>query len=178
MIVEKCIPLNSKVIKSLLSGKRTQLRKMVYPIPYNDFQPCEFVNPKILGWISYLSSGAKTPHIFPHGNVGTTLWVKESYFEHSNRIYYEADDPKELGVVEWKPPTYMPKKFSRISLEITYVNAQRVQETQKSDLLAEGFNDLNEFRAYWEDLQKTRKRNVVYCWDSNPWTWIIGVKIV
>lgn len=73
----------------------------------------------------------------------------------------------------------MPRWSSRITLEITDVRVERVQEITELDCLAEGFRDNfdgkrfepmgYEFKTFWDSINTKRD----YSWASNPWVWVI-----
>lgn len=145
----------------------------------------------------------------PYGIPGDRLWVKET-FAVDRRV-----DPKTCGVGyvhyvadEWgcprtacdklKPSIFMPRKFSRITLEIVSVRVERLQNISEEDAKAEGIessipssgcgllfkdyeqktNDVFEwysspvdsYRSLWESI------NGKGSWATNPWLWVLEFK--
>lgn len=96
--------------------------------------------------------------------------------------YYRADGVAlPLGKRLWQSPRFMPRWASRLTLLVTAVRVQRVQEISTDDCLAEGI-DANEaglvlvqgslpltakaaYRGLWNHLNAKRG----YGWDANPW---------
>ncbi|MGQ6213347.1 morphogenetic protein [Serratia sp. IR-2025] len=136
----------------------------------------------------------------PFGQVGDRLWVREAYqgplfnfdqmetyledtskFEHPEFCeyradggrtpeYYDADDNLRHG---WKPSIHMPRWASRITLEITGVRVERLQDISEADAIAEGgtkhFN-IDWFGPLWASIYG------VDSWNANPWVWVIEFK--
>jgi len=137
----------------------------------------------------------------PYGQAGDHLWVKEAvkrgYLPHpltgeptkNETAVYGADDApclEENGfdlVPWWKgkacPSILMPRWASRITLEITDVRVERLQDISEDDAEAEGAHGytnaaspIDFFICLWNSLNT--KRN--FGWDMNPWVWVISFK--
>lgn len=99
-------------------------------------------------------------------------------------IKYEADGAtvfpiplKDFGG-EWgksRVSIHMPRWASRITLEITGIRVERLQDISESDAIAEGIElggfatrrAVPFFRELWESI------NGPGSWDQNPWVWVI-----
>lgn len=100
-------------------------------------------------------------------------------------VRFQAPDRKpaaeELGFHR-RPSIHMPRWASRITLEITGVRVERLQDISESDARAEGgsgsvgvaiemglepFTAIDSFRAIWESI------NGPESWDANPWVWVV-----
>lgn len=82
----------------------------------------------------------------------------------------------------WRPSIFMPRALSRITLEITNVRVERLQEISEMDAKAEGveaawgpnnppFGYKQSFEAGWDSINGKRGS-----WASNPWVWVIEFK--
>lgn len=134
----------------------------------------------------------------PYGQVGDRPWVRETWCplthtigQNKALILYKSDGQREwvkCSEEEWdkayyinkaRPDTwrsslFMPRWASRITLEITEVRVERLQEITVEDAEAEGTAinyraPLMEFRRLWDSLNAKRG----YGWDKNPWVWVI-----
>ena len=90
--------------------------------------------------------------------------------------------------LRWRPSIHMPRWASRITLEITGVRVERVQDIDIADASAEGVTDtgslildkagneqggpIAEYAVLWESI------NGPGSWEQNPWVWVIEFKRV
>ena len=194
-VKEHPILFSTPMIKAILAGKKTQTRRVVKPQPDNDG-----------GWTSCTSvHDHNIVEFCPYSQPSDRLWVRETWWkDQSGGLWgYKADG------IDW-PPTncggkaipsiFMPRWVSRITLEITDIRVQRVQEISRVDTHAEGIlrfdrdnPDVNggvgynrgapnlpmryESLAAYEDLWDSINRKK-YPWASNPWVWAITFKVL
>ena len=88
--------------------------------------------------------------------------------------------------MKWKPSIFMPRALSRITLEITRVRVERLQEISEADEKAEGVlpvrigfldprdggnnateSHIEAYGALWEQI------NGKGSWQKNPLVWVI-----
>ena len=91
------------------------------------------------------------PQKLPY-SVGDRLWVRETFTETQHgKAVFRADARDETGQrwhsiavgdpdreVKWTSPIFMPRKKSRLTLIVTDVRVQRVQDISEADAIAEG----------------------------------------
>jgi hypothetical protein len=192
---ERPILLSGPMVQAVLAGTKTQTRRRVKPQPpnltggksgFSAFTPAGSVS--LRG-----RNGDEIGECFvraKYGLDGDRLWVKETFAacrhgeRHPECIEYRADNRSESGL-RWTPSIYMPRWASRITLEITEVRVQRLQEISEADAIAEGVlktggcanlqphhfrpaRDL--FRELWDSI------NGAGSWSSNPWVWAISFR--
>lgn len=215
---EHPIIFNGEMVRAILDGRKTQTRRVinfVLNIPhvtgnppdrlYGDWALSEIGELKdgVLGYRcqtdvdDYRSYNIKCPYGVP----GDHLWVRETwqYLEELEKpeFVYRATDWEgwleyEVEPIRWKPSIFMPRRASRITLEVTAVRVERVQDITWQDILAEGIhsgtamgvpypenptwieNVIGEFASLWDSINAARG----YSWESNPWVWVVDFKVV
>ena len=124
----------------------------------------------------------------PYGQPGDRLWVREAFCpDWCDHVIYKADGGSaiEAGYTReprWKPSIHMPRWTSRITLEITAVRVERLQDITELDsgregdpkqgLIASENTHIDWFKNLWDSLNSGRG----YGWDVNPWVWVIEFK--
>ena len=178
---EKPIPFNAPMVLAVLAGTKTQTRRIA--------------NPK--------RSIEPMTDECPYGQPGDRLWVREAFAgsiayerhgyplkEWGNKIWYIADGEPRSG--QWtlpRPSIHMPRALSRITLEVTGVRVERLQDISEADAQAEGAPSADlasgrecifphqgtyrwGFQLLWESI------NGPSSWGSNPWVWCVSFRRV
>ncbi|WP_020208262.1 hypothetical protein [Gilvimarinus chinensis] len=202
----KPILFNAEMVRAILDGRKTQTRREVKPA-YDkgfdvDLAPCEIAGE--------VNQSGRALDLCPLGGVGALLWVRETFsgeywlsdvkpserllVPHPGRLasltpetWYWADGSPEHG--DWeipRPSIHMPRWASRLTLEITSVRVERLQDISESDAKAEGACSApctgypfpcaqlpKSYRAGFKGLWDSLYKN----WDANPWVWVIEFKV-
>jgi len=215
---ERPIIFSAPMVRAILAGAKTQTRRVVKGAPH-DWAPVQpqVYSPTVIdrrgdeqpGPAAYGAGNADGECWIrcPHGQPGDRLWVREAWArdDEDGCLMYRADvgremdaDAWEQGRIEgvpryrWRPSIHMPRWASRITLEITSVRVERLQDISEADAAAEGVTPKWEpgcsgrlmealsgfsFRpaasAYadlWESLHGPGS------WDANPWVWVVEFK--
>ena len=176
------------MVHALLDGSKTQTRRIL-----KGFALDWILTP--VGFSSQFIADAEN-RLCPYGHSGDQLWVRESFrfsqgfdaYEPSkctaaNRIWYEADtEDTQPGAGKLRPSIFMPRVASRITLEVTGVRVERLQEISANDCQAEGIWSqegpltdsewIDGYRILWSHI------NGPNSWSANPWVWVVEFKRV
>ena len=213
---EKPILMSAPMVRALLVDEKTQARRIV-KMPANAGARVT-VDPggTIFGPGPYLkverTDGVADvhPRIYcPYGYPGDRLWVREGFTHVTGngiRTHYRADGeptdrdgcilPTEPGLRRWTSPLFMPRKESRITLEIVGVRVERLHAITAADAWAEGIDACD---GLLDDAAICRAAKVLGCchedgratygalWAEihgeaslveNPWVWIVDFRRV
>jgi hypothetical protein len=152
----------------------------------------------------------------PYGAPGDRLWVRETWRsvvainppgkttelgvaryvpdqQYCRRVEFQATQARDSE--PWRPSIHMPRWASRITLEVTGVRVERLQDITEADAAAEGVESLRNEGEYWKDyLRSTAQCDELVClnardsfwtlwdslnaargfgWDANPWVWVV-----
>lgn len=202
---EHGIIFSAPMVRAIIEGRKTQTRRIIK-------------NPE---W--YGCTTGDCPHgtqaacdeamvFFAPHPVGTRLWVRETHYIEPGAqaaiakgesldewVEYKADGDVSTageGGVRWRPSIHMPRWASRITLEVTGVKVERVQDITSSDAVAEGCDSVvwessawknpigvppdgagesvarSNFASLWQEI------NGMGSWAKNPWVWAYTFKVV
>lgn len=111
---------------------------------------------------------------FDSWQVGDRLWVRETYAisdigdNYSIKVHYKADN---IPSAKWSPSIFMPRKYSRILLEITNIKRELLRSISEADAKREGFDNRQEFLDYFEKINPEMK-------GQSPEVIAIGFKVL
>lgn len=214
---ERPILFSAPMVRAILDGRKTMTRRVIKKQPL-DILPMNVPNQwcALDEWGEDGNKGSIRACRF--GVPGDQLWVRETFgiFDRAGNeraIAYKADGddgpatwvevPKDKYFKDdyfpaderWRPSIHMPRWASRITLEITDVRVERVQEITEKDSALEGtlecdglfdeaeycrltkemgdaMGDLTPaFRQLWDSIN-----GKTHPWESNPWVWVISFK--
>lgn len=210
---ERPILFSGPMVRAILDGRKSMTRRVIKP------QPAMELDGEILpdgtggyGWGPVLPPWPKWPY-----QIGDRLWVREKhklwlpeggpewsclYADGKSRdrlaTWDEGDQylsPEDVGLhvlpKHWRPSIHMPRWASRITLEVTNVRVERLQEITANDVIEEGINPI----ARMGGIPMCKNKKGQYCtareafidlwdtingkthpWLSDPWVWVIEFK--
>lgn len=186
---------SAEMIRAILDGRKTQTRRVIKV----EWSRClDLDEPDDL---------QKAIDQCPYGKIDDFLWVRETITRREldqGRLIgatYSADLTPVIGrgdrgsylgraITEWKwkrdtlPSIFMPRWASRISLRITDIRVERLQELSREDFLAEGIPEFTRAKGFFSDNPPDPRWKFIklwdsinakrgYSWESKPWVWVI-----
>ncbi|WP_250451153.1 hypothetical protein [Caballeronia sp. ATUFL_M2_KS44] len=124
--------------------------------------------------------------------LGVARYVPDQ--EYCRRVEYQATHAKDSE--PWRPSIHMPRWASRVTLEVTGVRVERLQDISPEDCIAEGIEFSRAsfmphgFRLYGEPgntfctdpiasyRSLCESINGDGAWDSNAWVWVVEFKVI
>ena len=207
-------------IPQILAGDKTQTRRAMKTQPPDGATEVrvEWVYGELVAtYRAFPDGGSARSGICacPYGVPGDRLWVQETWRPvppwetRRETVQYRADGayllrtgwPESFRIKlgrdrrgKWRPSIHMPRWASRISLEVTQVRAQRLQDISKADAKAEGVaawfptsptvtqlvgpgyrgSYRNGFHARWDALNRKHGHG----WDLNEWVFATTFKLL
>lgn len=111
-------------------------------------------------------------------------WAADGHVEFCDGDGFTGESADRDDMPRWKSSMHMSRAFSRLTLEITDVRVQRLQEIGFNDCIAEGIHPIgpehdpaiprSEFHVRWNKLNVKRG----YSWESNPWVWVVSYSVL
>ena len=136
-MADKPIIFSAPMVRALIEGRKTQTRRVLKPQP-------ELIDEDRVRCVEYkgqvYSGNTRVPYA-----PGDRLWVKEAVtwvsawgwrYRADNDDLSEKRQQGEVG--RWRSPIFMPRWASRLTLTVTDVRVQRVQDISEEDAVAEG----------------------------------------
>ena len=211
------IDLKPHEVSGILAGRQTQIRREMKPQPSKQLLD-DYERIRIKYRVN-TTDGEMIADCFPscYGQSGDRLWGLEAFaivprtaYAQSNGVQQtlRADDPYEHdaaiyregwtrsnGGFRWRSPIHMPRWASRITLEITGVRVERLQDISEADAVASGI-EREPGTAHWKQYDRSpgswrywesavQSYRTLYesiygpdSWSANPWVEVCEFKRV
>ena len=185
---------SAPMVLAILDGKKTQTRRIVKNTGFYAIEE------KWHGKESARRELARIATQCPYGRRGDRLWVRETWGKTvEDTVCYRADEPDSI-VSRWRPSIHMPRWASRITLEITGILVERLQEISRDDAIKEGveWKTCPTYQSKESLAQQIHAKKIGMCafpvltidyiggyrklwesingpgsWNKNPWVWVI-----
>lgn len=210
-IRERPILMTGPLVVATLDDRKTNTRRVIVPQPeYSSLLEGGgwiWNNGRVmLGASDGLFQAEMIKHC-PYGGVGDRLWVRETFAivpatayrasagvcqtinpsDHDDAVIYRATWDRSNPGTRWRPSIHMPRWASRLTLEITDVRVERVQDITPRAVVTEGLYQepgewgpdeaydhlIKGFAHLWDQINAKR---IGCSWQDNPWVWSIHYK--
>lgn len=203
---ERPIIFSGPEVLTILDGRKTQTRRVVKPQPESHIvsihkafdDECRYWN----GWDGETCATQKQWRApFEPGDL---LIVREAMRFVDERFIYDADKSEVTEAVfaelikrpwirEYMPATIVPWSASRLTLSLTGVRCERLQDTSENDAIWEGHMSSNwdsdqEHDTAWKGPRSARatfhfawdslNAKCGHPWESNPWVFVGEFKML
>lgn len=209
-MTDRPILFSSAMIRALLAGTKTQTRRVLNPQPPADMGLIGLYAPALTAVFGYVTPDAdhKVPLRYMPGD---RLWVRETHYLTDDGdeefAVYAADEEAvrdhhktmerlagQISEKVWRrhaklrPSIHMPRWSSRLTLIVTGVKVERLQDISRGDAIAEGLIRIDaptlavKMGCDWGFVGDTRHGSPVSAyaalwrhingpssWDENPW---------
>lgn len=206
---ERPILFSGAMVRALLAGTKTQTRRVLREQPQDFIKEVGWTTFTPPGKVSARGTHPELGYAAewylkgcPYGNAGDRLWVRETWGLHRHHDYtcwnrdsvagrtaddlllswqvaYAADATSVYD--HWRPSIHMPRWVSRITLDVTGVRAERLNDISEADARAEGVEIPHDadalcdcgrraYRDLWDRI------NGQGSWLKNPWVWVVTFK--
>lgn len=231
---ERQILFSGPMVRAILDGRKTQTRRIVKQVPHWEhcgkdimewgLSDC-YTEEDGTHWLDIQTDVDDNSHkeIFcPYGQPGDRLWVRETWTFGTGPVGDEPPGPDNSAIIyraswdvevpetpldgAWKPSIHMPRWASRITLEITGIRVERLNDISEGDAIDEGINSIRthefdrkhfpEWRKEFDNAIKNRDKPLIGplpstvfrslwesingpgSWDANPWVWVVEFRKV
>ncbi|RVI16110.1 hypothetical protein CN200_16315 [Sinorhizobium meliloti] len=204
-MADRPILFSGAMVRALLAGTKTQTRRLLKPQPkvlkngswYRPFPRDRSNWQYALGGIIHAYTKLRIVE-------GDRLWVRETWSHTGDHVFsisearrspfghaiYQADENPDYPHAKFWPSIHMPREFSRMTLIVTDVRVERLQNISEADAIAEGIerhhsgwmpystafyeadgvtpanyhvDPRESYRSLWNKI------NGFGAWEANPW---------
>lgn len=213
--MERPVIFSGDMVKAILEDRKTQTRRILDIKKFGKSETHESIGRFICEKGLWRAQAGTFNSFFPYpglpcpyGVAGDQIYCRETWRVHRD---YDNLSPRLVGVAmggdtahcidyrstmsvrdfwgKWRPSMHMHRWASRITLEITKVRVERLQDISEEDAKAEGvvpsgrcathqwsgatgehISHRRTFRVLWDSLHGAS------AWDANPWCWVLEFK--
>lgn len=201
---ERPILFSGPMVQALLDGRKTQTRRICKDDPgvatYPDNRLRGPAGSSAHGHHGLWTDAERDYWVAtfcPYGRPGDALWVREAFASRvdvdwathpekaKHYAIYRADmtgDPHDENNWhnygdKWRPSIHMPRCLSRLTLELTDVRVERIQDISPEDAAAEGRSlTPGDPTGYFPETWN--KVNGPGAWERNDWVWALTFRRV
>ncbi len=209
-MADRPIIFSGPMIRALLAGTKTQTRRALKPVPRLDHFASEHLEDFELRGFEVVEQPDGRHLVYrPQWRAGDRLWVHEAFIRYyeldgddqpcSELLtcyradgwplagWYDRDREETRDAPPWCSPIHMPRALSRLTLTVTEVRVQRLQDISEADARAEGaprllMDDEGGFYEHGDGLHRVGFAGLwahlhgPASWDASPWVAAISFR--
>lgn len=198
---ERPVLFSAPMVRAILNGCKTQTRRVVKPqpeavgngflLPLRPSCPYGYIGDRLWVKETWRVSNrwdSRAPRDLPFDRGLTIAYAAGGSRAHDDSGHYLNDDAYSPWDDSWIGKTrvsiHMPRTASRLTLEVTGVRVERLQDISEADAIAEGLlrerdgwrgapdlpwfaSPVAAYRSLWESINGTGS------WDANPWVRVV-----
>ena len=207
---ERPILFSAPMVRAILDGRKSMTRRVVDRDLWDALDDGVPSDQQRIETDDTPMGGVPATRFCKYGQPGDRLWVQETWASFGTSDSITPPVPRECQIryhadnkCEWRPvpdgakgvypdasfrlhpSIHMPRWASRITLRITDIRGERLQDISEDDARAEGVFEPSEpvetygpragrvaFKMLWNHI------NGPGAWDENPWVWVISFERV
>lgn len=205
MSKERPILFSGPMVRALLDGRKGQTRRIVKGVALDWLEPGMFTPDYVAKnypcpygqtgdrlWVREAWRVGKPhdttrprdilPPLIERGQGVTVLYETGGWRSVGPEGREEPIYPDNAAIPDWagklRPSIFMPRAFSRITIEVTGVRVERLQDISEKDAQSEGVEKSDDpifpyafaYGRLWEELHGKGS------WYVNPWVWVVEFK--
>lgn len=216
----KPIIFNVEMVEAILAGRKTITRRPMKPQPEDSGLGYKWFPSNIVQSMVQVDNFKEDkedylkgiiPHVCPIACKGDLVYVRETFCHQPcgnapELTVYKAGYPQAdllnsyesvmgKNEIKWTPSIHMPRKHSRLTLKVTDVRIEKVQDISEDQAKAEGVKSAVWFAPFGVDesewINLGGKLNAEYRngfatvwdsiyqdWDNNPYVWVIEFEVI
>jgi hypothetical protein len=188
---------NAQEVQAIIAGNKTMFREVIKP------QPNYQVNVDVRCGNEIIIASVDHPkEVFclrkPLYQVGQKIFCKESFADfrsNNSDIFYKSDfeinNLAKIAELKWSPAQHMKQEHARLTLQITKIRVERLQDISEEDAEREGFKPTynqdwpcgelfkderakEKFIGNWNATHKKPEEK----FEVNPWVFVYEFKII
>ena len=211
-MTERPILFSDAMVRAILAGTKTQTRRVIAGASGAFWDHRSYTGTVERDGVLRFREGSEgtivhgSPEVrCPYGAVGDRLWVREAWApfvgpdgrDHvafrstcapdGSFLWVGHGEIAQMQIPRWRPSIHMPRRASRLPLEVTSVRVERVLSISEDDARAEGVEPHEyaycaegarhrmAFARLWDSINGERDG---CSWKANPWVWVVSFKVV
>ncbi|MBU2897707.1 hypothetical protein [Vibrio hepatarius] len=220
---------NTEMVKAIINGRKTVTRRPMKPQPTDSGSGYMWWPSKVFETMINIEKTKEgqfwdelVGDMCPLASIGDLVWIRETFsalghddfqqvspmcLTEIHEYRYKASEPvglancsdHEVRGYKWVPSIHMPRSASRLTLKVTDVRIEQIQDISEDQAQCEGFR-YNSLYNEWGGLEahpdsrshapqwgwyekathafKSLWNSIYNNWDQNPYVWVVEFEVI